>query len=42
MKVLRIEQKERETMGSLDAPEGRGAGDSRGMVPRDGKQGNPK
>lgn len=41
-KVLRIEQMERETMGSLDAPEGRGAGDSRGMVPRDGKQGNPE
>jgi hypothetical protein len=41
-KVLRIEQKERETMGSLSAPEGRGAGDSRGMVPRDGKQGNPR
>ena len=41
-KVLRIEQKERETMGSLDAPEDRGAGDSRGVVPRDGKQGNPR
>lgn len=41
-KVIRIEQKERETMGSLDAPEDRGAGDSRGMVPRGGKQGNPK
>ena len=41
-KVLRIEQKERETMGSLGAPEDRGAGDSRGTVPRDGKQGNPK
>lgn len=41
-KVLRIEQMERETMGSLDAPEDRGAGDSRGMVPRDGKQGDPE
>ena len=41
-KVLRIEQRERETMGSLDAPEDRGAGDSPGTVPGDGKQGNPR